>query len=95
MCAVSVEEIWRGLRLDEAPVARRLFAGLRHAPLGAAEGMRAGTWRREHAEQGITLHQADCLIAAAALGIGARLATANVQDFPQSEVEVEHWPSGS
>jgi len=73
---------------------RRLFAGLRLAPLGVAEGVRAGTWRREFAERGVTLHQSDCLIAAAAVGVGASLATANVDDFPMEDVIVEHWPSG-
>lgn len=72
---------------------RRLFNGLRFAPIGLAEGIRAGTWRHEFADRGVTLHQADCLIAAAAAGVGASLATANVDDFPMSEVAVEHWPS--
>ena len=93
-CAISVEEIWRGLRPDEEPVARRLFTGLRIAPLGVTEGSLAGTWRRQFAERGITLHQADCLIAAAALGIDAALATANIADFPMPELTVEHWPIG-
>jgi predicted nucleic acid-binding protein len=93
VCVISVEEIWRGLRPSEEQKVRRLFNGLRVAPLGLAEGIRAGTWRRDFAERGVTLHQADCLIAAAAAGIGASLATANVDDFPMSEVEVEHWPS--
>ena len=95
MCAISVEEIWRGLRPSEQGVVRRLFSGLRVAPLGVQEGMRAGTWRRQFAERGATLHQADCLIAAAAVGIGAGLATANIDDFPMSELAVEHWPSES
>ncbi|HEX2362752.1 MAG TPA: PIN domain-containing protein [Jiangellaceae bacterium] len=95
VCAISVEEIWRGLRTNEEPVARRLFNGLRLAPLGIAEGIRAGAWRREFANRGVTLHQADCLIAAAAVGIGAGLATANVVDFPMAELAVEHWPTGS
>ena len=34
-CVISVEEIWRGLRPGEEAVARRLFNGLRLAPLGA------------------------------------------------------------
>ena len=93
VCAISVEEIWRGLRPDEEPVARRLFNGLRLAPLGVAEGIRAGSWRREFAEQGVTLHQADCLIAAAAVGIGASLATANIADFPMKELSVTDWPT--
>ncbi len=93
MCAISVEEIWRGVRAVEEPLVRRLFNGLRIAPLGVAEGIRAGTWRREFAQEGVTLHQADCLIAAAAFGISAALATANVDDFPMSGLDVEHWPS--
>lgn len=95
VCAISVEEIWRGLRPEEEAVARRLFTGLRVAPLQAAEGIRAGTWRRHYAERGHTLHQADCLIAAAAVGIGAGLATANIDDFPMPDLTVEHWPAGA
>lgn len=56
--------------------------------------MLAGTWRRDYAEAGTTLHQADCLIAAAALGIDASLATGNPDDFPMPELTVEHWPVG-
>src|SRR5947208_3484550 len=82
VCAISVEEIWRGIRPNEEAVVRRLFNGLRVAPLGVSEGTQAGSWRRGFAERGVTLHQADCLIAAAAAGIGASLATANVDDFP-------------
>jgi len=93
VCAISVEEIWRGVRQHEESVVRRFFSGLRVAPLGAAEGIRAGTWRREFAERGVTVHQADCLVAAAAVGIGASLATANIADFPISELTVEEWPS--
>lgn len=93
--AVSVEEIWRGLRTDEEPAARRLVQALRTAPLGAIEGRRAGRWRRDFAADGITLHQADCLIAAAAVGVGAALATANVDDFPMPELDVQHWPIGT
>lgn len=93
MCAILVEEIWRGVRPEEEEVVRRLFNGLRIAPLGVAEGIRAGGWRRQFAGRGVTLHQADCLIAAASVGIGAPLATANIDDFPMPEVTVEHWPS--
>ena len=93
-CAISIEEIWRGLLPGEESSASRLFNGLRLAPLGAAEGMRAGRWRRSFAMQGVTLHQADCLVAAAAAGIGAALATANVGDFPMVEIGLQHWPVG-
>ena len=93
-CAISIEEIWRGLLPGEEAPAQRLVRGLRCAPLGSAEGVRAGSWRRQFAGRGITLHQADCLIAAAAAGIDARLATGNPADFPMDEITVEHWPVG-
>jgi predicted nucleic acid-binding protein len=43
----------------------------------------------------VTLSQADCLIAAAAAGVGARIATGNPRHFPMSELQVEHWIAGA
>lgn len=40
------------------------------------------------------LSQADCLIAAAAVGVGARLVTGDPKDFPMRELDVEVWPVG-
>jgi hypothetical protein len=34
------------------------------------------------------------LIAAAAVGVGARLAAGNVKHFPMAELDVERWPVG-
>ena len=84
----------RGIREPERDATVRLLRGLHLAPLGRAEGTRAGDWRREFASKGITLSQADCLIAAATVGVRARLATGNPKDFPMPELEVEHWPVG-
>jgi predicted nucleic acid-binding protein len=95
VCSINIEEIWRGLRPGEEAVASRLVEALRLAELGPAESKRAGCWRREHADRGITLAQADCLIAAAAVGVGARLATGNPEYFPMEGLEVEHWPAGA
>jgi predicted nucleic acid-binding protein len=90
--AVNVEEVVRGLRPAEADAAARLFSGTRLAPLGEREGWRAGEWRREQAAGGVTLSQADGLVAAAAMAVGARLATGNPRDFPMTDLVVEHWP---
>lgn len=95
VCAVNVEEVVRGLRPSEEDDARSLFRGLRVALLGAAEGDMAGRWRRDFAGRGMTLHQADCLVAAAAVRVGGRLATGNPRHFPMAEVTVEHWPVGA
>lgn len=94
-CAINVEEIVRGLRAHEHGSARDLFAGLRIIPLGEAEGWRAGEWRRRYAREGQTLSQADCLVAAAAVSIAARLATGNARDFPMTDLTVEDWPTGA
>jgi hypothetical protein len=94
VCAVNVEEVLRGARAEEEAAIAAFLGGLRIAPLGRAEGELAGGWRRDFAREGITLSQADCLVAAAAVGVGARLATGNPRHFPMSELEVEHWPAG-
>ena len=91
---ISVEEIHRGLRATERGAATRLFDGLRIASIGRPEGVRAGDWRRDHASAGMTLAQADCLIAAAAVTLGVPLATGNPKDFPMRELEVQHWLVG-
>jgi predicted nucleic acid-binding protein len=95
ICAVNVEEVLRGANSEDETAVMRLLGGFQLAPLGRAEGMRAGRWRRDHAREGITLSQADCLIAAAALGVGARLATGNPEHFPMADLEVEHWAVGA
>jgi len=92
--AINVEEIWRGSRAEEELAIARFLGSLRLAPLGADEGARAGRWRRDFAAGGVTLSQADCLIAAAAFGAGATLATGNPKHFPMRELAVEHWPVG-
>jgi predicted nucleic acid-binding protein len=92
---INVEEIHRGLRGTERSAAVRLFDGLRIAQIGRVHGVQAGEWRREHASTGVTLAQADCMIAAVALAIGVPLATGNPKHFPMRELRVEHWPVGA
>ena len=92
--AINVEEVVRGLRPDEEAAAGVLFDGLGIVPLGRSEGRQAGQWRRSFARRGVTLSQADCLIAAAAHAVAAVLATGNPAHFPMSDVTLEHWPVG-
>jgi predicted nucleic acid-binding protein len=94
ICAINVEEILRGVRTSEETVVKRFLSGMRMARLDLLEGERAGRWRREFADRGVILSQADCLMAAAAIGVGARLATGNPKHFPMGELDVEHWPVG-
>lgn len=95
ICAINVEELYRGVREAEEATIRRFLGGFRLAPLGREEAELAGRWRRDFARRGVTLGQADCLIAAAAAGIGARLATGNPKHFPMHGLVVDHWPAGA
>jgi predicted nucleic acid-binding protein len=94
ICAVNVDEVLRGAKDDEEALVVRFLQGLHLAPLGRTEGERAGRWRRDFARKGITLSQGDCLIAAAAVSMDARLVTGNPKDFPMPELDVEHWRVG-
>lgn len=94
ICAVVSDEVQRGVRPEDQGRAALMFASLRAVPLGVLEGALAGTWRRDFAARGITLHQADCLIAAAAVAANATIATGNPKDFPMEGVAVAHWPVG-
>lgn len=93
-CAVVVDEVSFGLKARERDAASRLFEGLTEAPLGIAEGRLAGWIRQRDRKKGRTVHQGDCLIAAACLTVGARLATGNPKDFSIKGLQVEHWPAG-
>ena len=95
ICAINIEEIWRGARPTEADAIRLLVRGFQLVPLGEAEAERAGRWRREFAARGVTLSQADCLIGSATVSAGARLGTGNIDHFPMPELELEHWPTGA
>jgi predicted nucleic acid-binding protein len=91
-CAIVAEEVSVGLLPREREGASAMFEGLIEVPLGIAEGRLAGWWRASYRKRGSTLEQGDCLIAAAAVGAGAHLATGNPKDFPMKGLTVEHWP---
>ncbi|HSC02292.1 MAG TPA: type II toxin-antitoxin system VapC family toxin [Solirubrobacteraceae bacterium] len=93
--AINVEEIHRGLRDDEEAAVDQLFNGLRVVDISRAHGELAGHWRRDHAAAGVTLAQADCLIAATAVALGIPLATGNPRHFPIPELDLQHWPVGA
>jgi predicted nucleic acid-binding protein len=95
ICAINIEELYRGVREAEETTLSRFLGGLRIAPIGREQAELAGRWRRDFARRGVTLGQSDCLIAAAALGIGAQLATGNPKHFPMTELTVAHWPAGA
>jgi predicted nucleic acid-binding protein len=93
--AISVHEIHCGARPAEREAIDTLINGLQVASVGRREAEVAGGWRRDFGKRGVTLSQADTLIAANAHVLGARLATGNVKDYPMPDLEVDHWPVGA
>jgi predicted nucleic acid-binding protein len=93
--AINAEEIVRGLRPSETEAATRLFAGLIVLPVDLAAAWQAGEWRRTFATHGVSLWQADCLIAATTATHDGSLATGNPKDFPMPGLRVSHWPVGT
>jgi len=90
---ISVNELLVGVRTSEEERTDALIGGLELLAVGIRDVGIASAWRRSFRFRGVTLKQADCLIAAAAALNGLSLATANVKDFPMPELRVAHWPS--
>jgi predicted nucleic acid-binding protein len=90
--AINIEEIVRGMREHETSAVDALVEGLVVLRIDTAAARLAGRWRREHAERGVTLWQADCLIAAVTELHSGRLCTGNPKNFPM--LPVDHWPVG-
>lgn len=92
-CAVVALEVWRGRSSKEEPGLEALLRSLRALPMTVGAGIRAAEWQAEYRARGVTLEDADVLIAGVAMSTGARLATANIKDFPMPGLQLEHWPS--
>ena len=92
-CAVVALEIWRGRKNHEEPGLERLIRFLLPLPITVDAGIQAAEWQAAYRVRGVTLQDADVLIAGVAVTTGARLATANIRDFPMPRLRLEHWPS--
>lgn len=84
-CAISLAEIWAGVRPGEEPVAEAFFHSRGEVVLDAAMGRRAGTYLSRYARShGVQI--ADALVAAAASVAGLRLWTLNRRHYPMSDL---------
>ena len=87
-CAITVAEVYAGMRPKEARVTERLLATLNYFDTTPAIAKRGGELRAEWAKKGRTLGLPDTLIAAVALEYGLALATNNIKDFPMPELQL-------
>lgn len=84
--AITVAEIFAGLRQTEEAATRQLLAGLFVVPVTEAVAERAGEMKR--LAKGHALELDDCLIAASAILEHAALATKNAQHYPFDQLRL-------
>jgi predicted nucleic acid-binding protein len=87
-CAVTVGEIYAGMRPAEAPLTAQFFSTLVSVETSFNVARKAGELRYEWARKGITLSLTDTMIAATALPYNLTLITDNRKDFPMPGLNV-------
>ncbi len=94
ICAISVAEVFAGLREKDREATASLLSTLKYLDLSFDVALAAGAFQYAFARRGQALKLADVLIGAAALAHNAILLTDNVKDFPLPGLQVERLPSG-
>lgn len=83
---VVTGEVYSGLRPEHRATGERLMDSLVYLSTSRAAARQAGDWRYAYARRGVSLSLTETLIAATALEHGAVVVTANVRDYPMSEL---------
>jgi tRNA(fMet)-specific endonuclease VapC len=92
-CAISIAELFAGLRAEDRDPAARTFAGLTFVDLSFEIARSAGAFQYDFARRGQVFKLTDLLIGAAALAHHAVLLTDNVRDFALPGLRVERLPA--
>jgi len=90
--AMTVTEIYVGLRPHESVRTEAFLDGLEHYPVDRELGRYAGLLKNEWTKQGRTLSIPDVIIAATALAYKLVLMTDNRKDFPMPELAIFPLP---
>ncbi len=87
-CAVTVAEIYSGVRPHEAASTEEFISELLWFDTPFTLARKAGLLRNDWARKGVTLALPDTLIAATALHYCLTLITENRKDFPMPELNI-------
>jgi predicted nucleic acid-binding protein len=91
-CAVTVAEVYAGMRANERQKTERAFAGLEYFPTTENAARLGGELRASWARKGKNIGLTDTLIAAVAIENNLAIATDNVKDFPMPELKILTLP---
>ncbi len=92
--AVTVAEVYAGMRPSEAAATGLLLEGLECIEVTHEIARRAGNLKYSWERRGVTISIPDAIIAATTLQFGLHLATDNVKDFPMSDLSLLTLPNG-
>lgn len=84
--ALTVYEVWVGVRSHERVSTRRYLNAVRCVPTTEEAAYQAAEYRRTFRERGITLGDVDSIIAATAKVGGYTLLTYNRRHFPMDDI---------
>jgi predicted nucleic acid-binding protein len=91
-CAVTVAEIYAGMRPAEVRATGELLASLEYVDISRGAARRAGLLKSVWAKKGVALALPDLLIAAVAIEHDLALATDNREHYPMSELRLVTLP---
>ncbi len=93
VCAISVAEVFAGLREEDREAVVRFLSKLKYFDLSFDIATVSGEHQNAFARRGRILKLTDVLVGATALSEEAILLTDNVKDFPLPGLRVERLPS--
>jgi predicted nucleic acid-binding protein len=91
-CAVTVAEVYAGMRPTEARDTEELMESLDYFDLSSGAARRAGLLKGVWARKGVTLELPDVLIAMVAIEHDLALATGNRKHYPMPELHLIPLP---
>jgi tRNA(fMet)-specific endonuclease VapC len=92
--AISVAEVYAGMRPNEAQETEHFLGSLRFIEISFDIARRAGEIKYQCARKGRTIDITDSIIGAAALDSDLLLATDNRKDFPMAGLRFAELPEG-
>lgn len=91
--AVTVAEVYAGMRPGEAAATERFLEGLECIEVTREIARRAGSLKYAWERKGVTIDIPDAIIAATSLNFNLCLATDNLRDFPMPDLKLLDLPT--
>lgn len=88
ICSINMAEFYSGISPRERLKWDNFFETIDCWVITKNISRQAGIWRYDFARKGVSLHTADCLIAATAFAHNATLLTKKIKDYPMPEIKV-------